>query len=69
MSLDNLNIQYTTEENDNINIFKCLHSWVVSDLLHYELFEGLTYDELLYIVNWLTEPHYVAQGLNLKITK
>lgn len=69
MLYDNLNIYYTSDENDNINIFPCAHNWTVENLrkADYDILKNADIATLEKIVQWLTSPADIAEGLNLKI--
>lgn len=67
MLYEQLNIEYTSKENDNVNIFPCDNYWTVSQLQDYDIFKDADYETLEMVVNWLKSPAHVAEGLNLKI--
>lgn len=69
MLYEQLNMEYTSKENDNVNIFPCGNSWTVSQLqeMDYDIFKDADYKTLKMVVNWLKSPAHVAEGLNLKV--
>jgi len=69
MLYEDLNMRYTSEENDNVNIFPCAADWTAIKLqdMNYDIFNGADLDVFNMIANWLTEPSMIAESMNLKI--
>lgn len=60
---ENLELRYTSEENDNVEIWSCQHSWTLSKVT--ETFNDYDDQSVKKIHEYLTSDAHVAEGLNL----
>ena len=62
---ENLELIYTNEEADNSRIWPCSHRWTKEDIdLNFSEYDSASKRKIL---EYLTDPAYTSEGLNLII--